>query len=562
MMESKLTMINLVVSQYLDSINDERDFDFPFMVLIHEMDFYDIHWTHGKWEYGKDFIAKLDIDGETVQYIFQSKAGDINLSKWRNDIAPQLQEAITNTLSHPNFDSELARQIVFVTTGDLQGGAINAAQNWNDDFVPNTLKARKVEFWCKPQLIKSIENYGLSGIHSTTAQGFADHANFFGFYSNCLLGKISTRQIELYSHYWLDTSLPISKRILRATVEAEIFARALLNNDKIFEAIICYLAAIRVIFHWSYEQASTVYLDNLKQNFNLAMLRVQSLSENYLEQIIKERSAHNQDLVSAGFGGIFTYLVHLCRIFEIAGLAYFIYPSEEKQYNIFELVNELLKDEQGVGKIPSDRYAVSIIAPVLIAIHQGKIHVAQALIEKTANWLLERVVHGNSIANFDSSEIEEVNTLLGSPDLDITIHQGGGFLRVLLTDLAAFTDDAEFYNKISEVLAKTAFPTYWQVKDTVGLTLVEGQDIIQYSNIAIESILTQFDDYAYSEHISNEIDRLSLVDTFGSSGLFVLIFLLRDRYFPKQWKSILATSTVEANKNTAEPGLQQTVGLG
>lgn len=103
-------MISLVIEQYLDSVKDERAFDFPFMALLHEMGFYDIHFTHDMYEFGKDFIAKKEDDDQTIQYVIQSKAKDVDLSTWRREIQSQLTEAITNTLSHPNFDAELERK--------------------------------------------------------------------------------------------------------------------------------------------------------------------------------------------------------------------------------------------------------------------------------------------------------------------------------------------------------------------------------------------------------------------------------------------------------------------
>ena len=114
-------MLKNVLDGYLDGLKGkERDFDLPFLALLPAMGFYDIHFTHGHVEFGKDFIAKkLDSDGVERQYSFQSKAGDISNTEWRNGIQGQMFEAATLTLSHPNFDAMLPNQVVLVCTGRL-----------------------------------------------------------------------------------------------------------------------------------------------------------------------------------------------------------------------------------------------------------------------------------------------------------------------------------------------------------------------------------------------------------------------------------------------------------
>src|SRR5437773_9424897 len=77
-------MIRNVLNDYLSSIRDERDFDFPLASLLSAMGFYDIHFTHGGSEIGKDFIAKKQENGIEYQYALQSKKGDINQAEFRN----------------------------------------------------------------------------------------------------------------------------------------------------------------------------------------------------------------------------------------------------------------------------------------------------------------------------------------------------------------------------------------------------------------------------------------------------------------------------------------------
>ena len=69
-------MLRKLIEDYLESIT-EIQFFMPFAVMLQGKGYYDVHVTHGITEFGKDVIAKKDINGKTIQYSFQIKAGDI-----------------------------------------------------------------------------------------------------------------------------------------------------------------------------------------------------------------------------------------------------------------------------------------------------------------------------------------------------------------------------------------------------------------------------------------------------------------------------------------------------
>jgi hypothetical protein len=74
-------MLSDVIGCYLDSL-EEREFDAPFIALLRALGYWDIHFLHGSFEFGKDFIAKAEVEGVATQFAFQTKAGDINLKAW------------------------------------------------------------------------------------------------------------------------------------------------------------------------------------------------------------------------------------------------------------------------------------------------------------------------------------------------------------------------------------------------------------------------------------------------------------------------------------------------
>ncbi len=145
-------MLTDVIANYLESLT-EREFDAPFMALLRLQDFTDVHFLHGPFEFGKDFIAKRNEDGQSRQYSFQTKAGDINLADWGGCRA-QIDMLRTNSLAHPNFDKTLPRSARFIVTGRLVGGAPIAAQEYREHL--KSLGEADFETWDRESLIEQL----------------------------------------------------------------------------------------------------------------------------------------------------------------------------------------------------------------------------------------------------------------------------------------------------------------------------------------------------------------------------------------------------------------------
>lgn len=188
-------MLRNVLEDYLGSIKDEREFDYPLSSLLQAMGFYDIHLTHGKTEFGKDFIAKKVDDGVVHQYSIQSKRGDIKQAEFRSEIMGQLMEASLLGIVHPQFDRSLPRKVIFATTGRLRDNAGPAFQDMNLELT-STYQKNPVTFWGYERFIELSEEYGLSGIHPNTVKGVAGYAQFYLSYSKAMQGSLTDREIE------------------------------------------------------------------------------------------------------------------------------------------------------------------------------------------------------------------------------------------------------------------------------------------------------------------------------------------------------------------------------
>jgi len=177
-------MLRNVLEDYLSSVK-ERDFYYPLSSLLQAMGFFDIHVTDGPGEFGKDFIAKRVENEVTHQYKIQAKRGDIDQEQFRTIMGQLLEAIVLKKLSHPQLDTSLTQRTILVTTGELTPNAFIAHQAFNETLV-NEYKKEKVEFWGKSRLIELSEQYGLIGIHQTTAKGLRGYGQFYQTYSKAI----------------------------------------------------------------------------------------------------------------------------------------------------------------------------------------------------------------------------------------------------------------------------------------------------------------------------------------------------------------------------------------
>lgn len=547
-------MLRNVLEDYLSSVK-ERDFYYPFTALLGAMEFYDIHITDGGSEFGKDFIAKRVEAGITYQYVIQAKKGDINQPDFRNKILGQLLEAVVlKSLSHAQLDRSLPQRTILVTTGVLIDNAFVELDALNTKLVDH-YKTEKVEFWGKNRLIEFSEQYGLTGVHRTTAAGVAGFAQFYLTYSKAMQGNLSDREIEEFSRLWLDDSLPYKKRILRAALEADVIATKLIEGEHIYEALTVYQSLARLIMQVMYKSDDEFLTDIYNEAIGEKIL---PLCKRFFNQFTSEWKEAEKSLLhlclkDSSFPMVH-YLVWCARVLETASLYFFLTKDQSEKDEIISFLTEFIEKEEGSGHIPCDRYSVSLVWAMLALIQAGKTEQSKALVQKSVVWLCNRVENGFGIARYDAGEDEETYTLLGYPFDFIRIEKNRSSLLATITaDLAAFMGDKEFYaDIINDFEACEVVYNYWQVPDTKAILTVETEECLAYSNVPHQFTLTDFEDFDYSEHIKSEPSSFQITQKVGMSGLVLLSVLLKDRYFPKIWKQIIeCTSSTEQARSLA-----------
>ncbi|MGA3328026.1 MAG: hypothetical protein ABSF45_26550 [Terriglobia bacterium] len=138
------------------------------MSLLRGLGFTDIHFLHGPFEFGKDFIAKGSHEGKLCQFAFQTKVGNLSLPDW-NACRSQIDLLRTNSLAHPAFHRELPRKAVLVTTGRLIGGATLAAQEYSAHL--KTLGEIDFTTWDCETLVELISDSREVGLADASAGG-------------------------------------------------------------------------------------------------------------------------------------------------------------------------------------------------------------------------------------------------------------------------------------------------------------------------------------------------------------------------------------------------------
>lgn len=544
-------MLRNVLEDYLSSIKDEREFDYPLSSLLQAMGFYDIHLTHGKTEFGKDFIAKKVDDGVVHQYSIQSKRGDIKQADFRNEIMGQLMEASLLGIVHPQFDRSLPRKVIFATTGRLRDNAGPAFQDMNLELT-TTYQKNPVTFWGYERFIELSEEFGLSGIHQNTVKGMAGYGQFYLTYSKAMQGDLSDREIEKYSRFWLDEALDYRKKILRAAIEAEIIATKLIEGGHVYEALTVYQCLARVVIQVMYETDDSFVLEIYKETIGEKILPVcrRFLGEFKPAWKEAENSLIHLCLRDSAFPMVH-YLVWCARVLETVALHFFLTENQSERDEIISFLTEFIEKEEGSGHIPGDRYAVSSSWTTLALIQAGEVDEAKAFVKRNVVWLCDRVEKGFGVARYEAGEDEETRVLLGYPFDFIKVEKNRSYLlATILADLAAFMGDKEFYADIvNDFGACEIVYSYWQVPDTKAICTIETEECLAYSNIPHQFTLTDFEDYSYSEHIKHEPPSFQITEKIGVGGLILLSVLLKDRYFPKLWKQIIqcASSTEQFN---------------
>lgn len=507
-------MLKNVIDDYLTSTK-ELQFFLPFMELLQLRGFYDVHLLHGSTEYGKDVIAKSKTSGTETQYSFQLKAGDVNLSRFRSDIQPQLVEALTNKLSHPNVNRSIPYRVIFVCTGTIQSSASIAFQEFNQ-YVRDTLRSLPIETWEKPQLTTDFLAIGIDPFFELhRSPEFA--GRFFKLYSQISNNEIlSCYDIEAYTKHWLALEWANSINRLEVFFEAYFFSKLLYDKGRHYEASLMVAALIRALLK---NKALGAYRDIVQEYFDEVVL-------SHLQRVMNAYDSSKPFILD--FEGVFAIFYHpLSCLRTIELLSLFILMTSKPNKDVEALFLRILDEQKGSYRIISDNYAITIVLVCLALRRLNDIDRLKRFLNNVAVWLCDRLSECG-IAPIGTDLQGELEQLLSEHLEGLSFQRhAGGFSSCACLDMSYLTGDQSLFNAVAnDFRAVEAILEFYHVLTDDALFIHDHNQISTSTDGGFSLEYAQ----DYSKMIAHE-HKANVVSLKDKSVLY-LSFLLRDRYFP------------------------------
>lgn len=437
-------MLRAIVGTFLDSLS-ERELDAPLLALLATQGFTDIHFIHGSFEFGKDVIAKRAAGHGHVrrQYSIQSKAGNIGQAEWRS-IRPQLEECEYNTRAHPNFDKELPRVAVLVTTGRLKGSAATDAQEFRDACENRGLA--DFEVWDRTTLLDWLcldPSLGLTDI------GVQDELI-------TMLGSIGRREVtepmlERHSRRWLVDD-DDHKRLAHASIETSLIGNQLHRMRRLDLAALAALHLYRAAWHPSAEPASS----GASSTANAALRLFVSYADELLEQA-EPLLDDPLDLARSvmDIGAAITYPAVCCRLGEIFSLLALL-GTDDASARATTAVLRLTAEHPGTARPPSDQFAASVVPIIVVLAKSGQARVTRYL-RKVSEWLLDRhdpTKAGLGLGSLDEDERTQFERLVaGATTITNLEMRNSSYMASVVLDALWAVDAGELYDAVLENLA-------------------------------------------------------------------------------------------------------------
>lgn len=528
-------MLADLVGSYLDSLaGREREFDAPLMALLRAHGYYDIRFTHGKVEYGKDFLAKRDEDGACYQYVFQTKAGDLNLQQWR-DARLQIDELRRNALSHPAFDTSLPRRAVFVTTGRLNSPARVEAQQYavyieQEKETPFTLWERETLV----EMMSASPEAGLAGnVQGTLVK---------------LLGEIEVGEaqelgIEQFSRRWLVCSPGQPRYLWRAALEAGVIANLLRRHDRLDLACTTALCLARAAW------AST----HGAEPPDGISVEVAGLGRTMFRYYAREvwRDCDDEILLPVRFFypqnplvAFVTYPVKCLKLIEILGLLGLLEAANNNSLadDIAAYLVRFFDAHPGSMHPISDRYAVSLAPPLLLLAVTGRGSRVSAILKEVTRWVANRYDNdGLGLASPYSDPADEVVRLLGTPLAHVTIdRRAESYLAAMVLDLAAVLEEKEIYElAVNEFRAVDALPSIANTGDDADQYVIGGDGVRRELNAPYQVKWEPTNNWQVAPHHCRQNEPRYLERIGFAWDQLALSSALRDRHFIHVYRNVV-----------------------
>jgi hypothetical protein len=425
------------VAGYIETLN-ERDFDAPFIALLHSQGFTNVHLTHGPLEFGKDFIARRTEEGIDTQYVFQSKAGKISLSEWR-EVRGQIDSMRYGKVVHPDFAPDLRRRLVLVTTGRLTGTALVEFQEYNQHCKERGHET--AELWDVDVLLPQLTEVLIAGVP------VRQRARTVELWGRLGSGEGTWTDIRAYSRDWFKTGLSTRER-WEQTLTGAMLAKAAQKAGR--EDLAACLAFLLIRREWENPpdggtQANGSPLRAARRLFLATALE-------FWEKFRLEES--NYEAIDL----IVTHPVRTARANEMLSLAgiYLLTHSdevEEADHEVAELAKHIesaFARDAAAAHLVADDYATSLLVTCTFLAACGHDAAIPPILRAAAVWIFDRTDEGSGIAPVGSSAKDVVQRLLGTPYEHVarTGHDRSSYAITVIADLASLLGHRDLYADI------------------------------------------------------------------------------------------------------------------
>lgn len=504
-------MLDGAVAAFLEDV-DERGFDEPFLALLRAEGFERVRLTHGSAEFGKDVIAQRD----GIQWAWQSKKGNVGQGEFRQ-MTGQLDELRLSNLAHPDFDTQLPRRAVLVTTGRLSGNAPLSMREYNQRATQTG--QIQLEHWDKDILIARI-----AGNPDSVLRGSVD-GQLYSVLGGIENGEVVMDDLERFSQRW---SLWDPTRLAGlGLIECALVCDRLRRAERLDLA--CYLAVCAV------RGAAAATIDAANQEAVDAAAR---LFQNY-GRLLWERcedSLLDRDTGLEELGGSSAWITYPLRCVTLAewvalyGLSVADDQPETAQ-EIAQWLARFVAAQPGAGRPIGDRYAVSLV-PVAVLLHRcGHEEAVTQLLRDSAVWTCDRYEMGMlGLASHSAEPSEEIARLLGAPFESVELtRRRSSHLAAILLDLCATLGLSDLYPDVrNDLRAVNAFPAVLTAEAPVDRYLRSAPSLRWDHNPDYADQLDGHDPPA--PHLA-QIDE-ELAERGDAWTLLATSAALRDRHFP------------------------------
>jgi hypothetical protein len=518
-------LLDDVLGNYLDTLT-EREFDAPFLGMLRARGYYDIHFLHGAFEFGKDFIAKVEDEGGTYQVSFQTKGGNIGINDWR-EARGQIDEMRTNNLAHPNFDTNLPRRTVFVTTGRLTGAAPVSAQEYGRHL--EQLGEGGFEVWDRESIIADLANDPALGLAGTLDE------ELIRILAAVASGSITHASLEEWSRSWAHGD---RETLLRGALSVAIVAARCRQANRLDLASLAALLLVRA----SVARA----IDEPSEDAEVLSAVGGRLFERYGEELFErccDRADDSDLYLGNGELAIWvTYPARVMRLAEVLALHALRRRMSDPAgaSSLEECVLRIVSSQPGAAHPLSDVWGASLV-PIGLVVGLRDQQLFERWITEVVRWIANHYEDGQGLAGLGASPREEVDYLAGAALEHVAVEpRRTSVIATAVLDLVSVFERGDLYEMaINEFLAVEVLPDVVEVGDDLDQTMREGDTVTRQVNWAHDESWAPSDGWKTAAHHRRSPDPYALAATHPWEHL-VLVTVLRDRMFATTQRLIVA----------------------